>query len=91
MARERVTGDPLGMNSTPSPASRQLIRSTSDRKVAGVSGGLAKYFGIDPLLVRIGFVVTTLFTGAGLLAYGAMVLLVPNEDAPPTATVPAAA
>jgi phage shock protein PspC (stress-responsive transcriptional regulator) len=78
------------MNSTTSPASRQLTRSTEDRKVAGVSGGLATYFGIDPLLVRIGFVVTTLFSGAGLIAYAAMALLVPNDEAT-IAAVPAAA
>ena len=68
------------MNSTTSPTPRSLTRSTTDRKVAGVSGGLASYFGVDPLLVRIGFVVTTLATGAGLLAYLALMLLVPNED-----------
>ena len=79
------------MNSTTSPSSRYITRSTKDRKVAGVSGGLASYFGIDPLLVRIGFVVTTLFSGAGLIAYGAMVLLVPNDDAPPIGAAPTAA
>jgi phage shock protein PspC (stress-responsive transcriptional regulator) len=80
------------MNSTTSPTSRPayLTRSTSDRKVAGVSGGLAAHFGVDPLLVRIGFVVTTLVTGAGLLAYLALALLVPSDDAP-AAAVPAAA
>jgi phage shock protein PspC (stress-responsive transcriptional regulator) len=78
------------MNSTASPHSRQITRSTTDRKVAGVSGGLGSYFGVDPLLVRIGFVVTTLFTGAGLLAYLAMMVLVPNDDAP-IGAVPAAA
>ena len=78
------------MNSNTSPAPCSLTRSTSDKKVAGVSGGLASYFGIDPLLVRIGFVVTTLTTGVGLLAYAAMALLVPNDDAH-TGAVPAAA
>ena len=81
------------MNSTTSPTPRSLTRSTTDRKVAGVSGGLASYFGVDPLLVRIGFVVTTLATGAGLLAYLALMLLVPNEDddEAPAGAVPAAA
>jgi phage shock protein C len=80
------------MNSTTSPTSpsTQLTRSTTDRKLVGVSGGLASHFGIDPLLVRIGFVVTTLVTGAGLLAYLALALLVPADDAP-AAVVPAAA
>ena len=79
------------MNSTTSPTPRTLTRSRADKKVAGVSGGLGSYFGIDPLLVRIGFVVTTLTTGIGLLAYVAMAVLVPNEDEAPAGAVPAAA
>jgi phage shock protein PspC (stress-responsive transcriptional regulator) len=62
-----------------------LTRSSSDRKVSGVAGGLAEYLNIDPLLVRIGFAVSTLFTGAGLVAYAVMWALVPSEDAPATA------
>ena len=68
------------MNST-SP--RILTRSTTDRKISGVSGGLADYLGIDPLLVRIGFVVTALTSGVGLIAYVAMMALVPSDDAVP--------
>ena len=75
----------LNMNSTPSPTSRpsHLTRSTTDRKIAGVSGGLATYFSLDPLLVRIGFVVTTLFSGVGLLAYLMVLALVPSDDQAP--------
>ncbi len=81
------------MNSTSSPTSRpsHLTRSTTDKKIAGVSGGLASYFGVDPLLIRIGFVVTTLFSGAGLLAYVAMLALVPSDHAAPSHIAPAAA
>jgi phage shock protein PspC (stress-responsive transcriptional regulator) len=73
------------MNST-SP--RILTRSTTDRKISGVSGGLASYLGIDPLLVRIGFVVTALTSGVGLIAYLAMLALVPSEDSVPAAAIP---
>ncbi len=73
------------MNST-SP--RTLTRSTTDRKISGVSGGLASYLGIDPLLVRIGFVVTALTSGVGLIAYVAMMALVPSEDAVPASALP---
>ena len=65
------------MNSSP----RTLTRSTTDRKIAGVSGGLASYLGVDPLLIRIGFVVAALTTGVGLIAYAAMMVLVPSDDA----------
>jgi phage shock protein PspC (stress-responsive transcriptional regulator) len=70
------------MNPTSSPTSspRRLTRSTTDKKIGGVAGGLAAHFGVDPVLVRIGFVVTTLFSGAGLLAYIAMLALVPSDQ-----------
>ena len=67
-----------------------LTRSSTDKKIAGVSGGLAAHFGVDPLLVRIGFAISTLFTGAGLVAYAVMWALVPSDDAP-DAPHPAAA
>jgi len=73
---------------TTNPSS--LTRSSSDRKLAGVAGGLAEYLKVDPLLVRIGFAVSTLFTGAGIVAYAVMWALVPSEDAPAPAH-PAAA
>ena len=79
----------MTMNSTTSPA--PLRRSTTDRKLAGVAGGLADYLKVDPLLVRIGFAVSTLFTGAGLVAYAVMWALVPSDDAAPDAAQPSAA
>jgi phage shock protein PspC (stress-responsive transcriptional regulator) len=75
------------MNST-SP--RTLTRSSTDRRISGVSGGLGAYLGIDPVLVRVGFVVTTLASGAGLLAYLALLAIVPADDAHP-APAPAGA
>ena len=70
------------MNSTsPQNSTRSLTRSTSDKQLTGVSGGLAAYLGVDPVLVRVGFVVTTLASGIGLLAYLALLLLVPSDDA----------
>ena len=68
-----------------------LTRSTTDKKLGGVAGGLAAYLKIDPLLVRIGFAVSTLFTGAGLVAYAVMWALVPSDDAEPAGAHPAAA
>jgi phage shock protein C len=63
--------------------SRQLTRSTSDKKLSGVAGGLAAYFSVDPVLIRIAFAVTTLFSGAGLVAYLALALFVPNDAGDP--------
>jgi phage shock protein PspC (stress-responsive transcriptional regulator) len=58
---------------------RRLYRSRSDRVIGGVCGGVAKYFDIDPVLVRVGAVALAVLGGAGVLAYLAAVLLIPNE------------
>jgi phage shock protein PspC (stress-responsive transcriptional regulator) len=58
----------------------RLRRSATDRKVAGVAGGLARHLDIDPLVLRVAFVVLAFFGGAGLLMYGACWLLVPEEE-----------
>ena len=56
-----------------------LRRSASDKKVAGVAGGIARHLDIDPLLVRVTLVVLIFFGGAGLIVYVACWLLVPLE------------
>jgi phage shock protein PspC (stress-responsive transcriptional regulator) len=73
------------MNTISSPTSRpsRLTRSTTDKKIGGVAGGVASYFGVDVMLVRIGFAVTALFSGAGLVAYILMLAFVPSDDAVP--------
>lgn len=58
---------------------KRITRSRSDRMLAGVAGGLAAYFGIDPIFLRIGFIVLTLLNGFGALLYLALWLIVPNE------------
>jgi phage shock protein PspC (stress-responsive transcriptional regulator) len=57
----------------------RLRRTTYDRKVAGVAGGLARHFDIDPVIVRVAFVVLAFFGGAGIIVYGACWLLVPED------------
>jgi phage shock protein PspC (stress-responsive transcriptional regulator) len=42
---------------------RRLTRSTTDSMVAGVAGGIAEYLDVDPTIVRLGWVLATLFTG----------------------------
>src|SRR4051794_19786666 len=62
------------------PVSRRLTRSSSDRVIAGVAGGVGRYFSIDPVVVRIAFIVGAFFGGAGVIAYAAAWLLVPSDD-----------
>jgi phage shock protein PspC (stress-responsive transcriptional regulator) len=68
----------------------RLRRSTTDRKIAGVAGGLGRHFDIDPTIIRVLLVLLVFFCGAGLLLYGAMWLFVPEDgsDAAPIGTTP---
>jgi phage shock protein PspC (stress-responsive transcriptional regulator) len=59
---------------------KRLYRSTTDRQIAGVCGGIAEYFGIDPTIVRILFVLATLLGGPGLILYIIMALVVPDQS-----------
>jgi phage shock protein PspC (stress-responsive transcriptional regulator) len=55
------------------------IRRTRDRRIAGVAGGLGHHLDIDPVIVRVAFVVLSFFGGVGLLLYVAGWLLIPEE------------
>ena len=67
--------------------SKRLYRSRNERMVAGVAGGLAEYFKIDPTIVRLLFVFFTLTYGSGFLAYLIMVLVIPEEPLDSPASV----
>jgi phage shock protein PspC (stress-responsive transcriptional regulator) len=64
----------------PPPSGRRLTRSTNDRVLAGVAGGLSEYFGVDAVLFRIGFVALTIAGGSGLALYFLAWLLIPEVD-----------
>ncbi|HUR36071.1 MAG TPA: PspC domain-containing protein [Vicinamibacterales bacterium] len=60
---------------------RRLVRSTTNRKVAGVCGGLAEYFGVDATVVRVAWIVLSVLPGAvvgGMLAYLAAWFIIPK-------------
>lgn len=58
---------------------KKLYRSTRDRKISGVCGGLGDYLNMDPTVIRILFVVFSLTVGFGLLAYIIMSFIIPSE------------
>ena len=65
-------------------ASGQLVRSTTDRKIAGVAGGVAAHFNIDPTLVRVLWVVAVIAGfGTGLLIYVILWIALPEGGATP--------
>ena len=57
----------------------KLYRSRSQKMIAGVSGGLGEYFDVDPVLIRLLFVVTAFISGVGILAYIVLWIVVPFE------------
>jgi phage shock protein C len=63
---------------------KRLQRSRTEKMIAGVCGGLAEYFDVDPTVVRILWVIITLLGGAGLLLYIILWVVMPLErPAPP--------
>ena len=68
----RVTGDEMRDID-------RLRRSSTDRYIAGVAGGLGRHFDIDPTVIRVLLVVLSFFGGAGLVVYGAVWLFVPED------------
>jgi phage shock protein C len=58
---------------------KRLFRSRKERMIAGVCGGIGEYFGIDPTIVRLLFVLGILMGGPGLLAYLILMIVVPEE------------
>ena len=59
---------------------KRFYLSTTDKKIGGVCGGIAEYFNIDSLLVRILFVILIFGVGTGLWAYLLLWLLAPKKD-----------
>jgi phage shock protein C len=63
------------------------LRRSSDKMLAGVCAGVAEYFGIDPVIVRIVFVLLALAGGPGILLYIILWIVMPES---PTSSIPPA-
>ncbi|MDR3639104.1 MAG: PspC domain-containing protein [Isosphaeraceae bacterium] len=63
-------------------ASQRLLRSSKDRMIAGVCGGVARYLGIDPTLVRVLYVLGSFFSVAfpGIIVYIILAIVIPSDD-----------
>ena len=73
------------------PAGRRLTRSASNRKIAGICGGLAEYFGIDATAIRLTWAVVSILFGAvigGVIAYLLAWLIIPRPSMTAVSTVP---
>jgi phage shock protein C len=62
-------------------ATERLTRSTDDRWIAGVCGGIGRYFGWDPTVVRLLWIVSVTMFGFGVLAYVVLWILLPENGA----------
>jgi phage shock protein PspC (stress-responsive transcriptional regulator) len=77
-------GDRATNGDTTETRPRRLLRSSDNRVLAGVAGGLGRYFGVDPIIFRIGFVLSLFFGGFGGLAYLLLAVFVPTDGDPDT-------
>lgn len=59
---------------------KKLYKSETNKMLAGVCGGIAEYFGVDPTLIRLAWVVFSLLGGSGLLAYILAAIIIPRDD-----------
>ena len=60
---------------------KRLYRSETNQMVCGVCAGIAEYFGLDPTLVRLGWVLFSLMGGSGVLGYLIATIIIPKESA----------
>jgi phage shock protein C len=69
---------------------RRLTRSSKHKMIAGVCGGLAEYFGLDPTVVRVAYVLISIVSVAfpGILAYIILMFVMPPSVEPPSAVAP---
>lgn len=58
---------------------KKLYRSNKDKKLAGVCGGVAEYFGFDPTILRVAWALLTLFAGLSLWVYIVLALIIPED------------
>ena len=60
-------------------SAKKLYRSTKDKMIGGVAGGLGEYFNVDTTLIRLLFVLVCLLGGSGILAYIILWIIVPEK------------
>ena len=58
---------------------KKLYKSNTDKKIDGVCAGIAEYLDVDPTLIRLVWVLATIFAGAGLLAYLIAAIIMPRK------------
>ncbi len=60
--------------------SKRLYRSSNQRMICGVCGGIAEYFNIDPTIIRLAWVLFSLAGGSGILVYLIAAIIIPEDS-----------
>ena len=58
---------------------KRLYKSKENKMLAGVCGGIAEYFNLDPTLVRLGWAILCMFAGSGIIAYIIAAIIIPQN------------
>lgn len=58
---------------------KKLYKSNTNKKLCGVCGGIAEYFAVDPTIIRLLWVLGTIFVGAGVIAYIIAAIVMPDQ------------
>jgi phage shock protein PspC (stress-responsive transcriptional regulator) len=76
--KDEIHAEPQSKTYQSTKTNRRVYRDPDNRVVSGLSAGIAAYFGIDPVIVRVIFVLATLFYGASLLVYILLWIIIPE-------------
>ena len=68
---------------------QRIHRNTRDGKIGGVAAGLGDYLAVDPVIIRLAFVLTAFLGGFGILAYLVAWIIIPSGGPEPTTSAPA--
>lgn len=79
MTGPAIPDDPYASTNQPSQPKKRLFRSSTDRMLGGVAGGLAEYFGVDSTWVRVAFVASIVLPGPQVLLYLLLWLVIPQQ------------
>ena len=89
MSEAAMWADDLTMNENQNPlppppppsstTARRLTRSSDNKMIGGVAGGLGRHLDVDPVIVRLAFVILALFGGSGLLLYALAWIIIPAD------------
>ncbi len=82
--KEKVTHSDNTKSSEDNARFQGLYRSETNKVIAGVAGGLGEYFNVDPTIIRILFVLMTVFGGSGIIIYLVLWLIIPSRNTNPS-------